>query len=1207
MSGLEYLLSKALSNQSISDKPEPPQDFKGALTDFLNFCDSQLPSILDTDFMPVCFDISKDEETLIIGGQHGNIASYDMIQKRVLRDDDVCGDNAITTVKFVLYERQVVLCTSSCEIFILEFPSFKHLHKISLDCQSKEITPDFQLHITIKLGSEEEWIYFTSFAPEVRIVKLSTEKYFYTKKFETRKIDMDSCVMCLDVSDDGTLLALGLENGMIRLVHADTEASLQSTEIYSQIPVNVAFSQYRRYIAAAFDDNSVKVWNLDNKLTKIYDFIQHSDIITGIVFVKENRYMVTSSLDNNLIIRDMKVESSPYVMNLFDNKVLHLQATPDRKRVYYSQVNNAVMSWNIPNLHKNARYRKHTGIVNKIIFLPNSFEMLSIGDDGLVVLWDYRNDLLQDTLQLEGNLVSAVVSGDGQFAMILSTSGFIVRWDLTTGCTDEYEFNSPGKSLCFSQGDYMLAASDSLSRVVVFDADPMVRKLHLKGHRAPVTAMAFIQDNHFLLTASMDWEIGKWDIILGEKVGSFKGHRNSIVNMVVSNDGWVISASDEAIIVWNFNGVMMYNLGLTMTAAGRNKGIYLSSDHKYIITLQETKISYWQLDNLSVMFQCDTTFAANCIAVSTDEKIVAIGEENTLFIEENPMCSSFTRIVGKNQGSRHKYMKFVIDSQKKDSNAAYNEEHNHWVLVPYLLGVSHILSYCNRIDDLNHSLFEAENKAGFFATINNENPLSICVDLEYKNVIDVCLKFMKAELLRKNIRAFACLEHCLTQLNQIEYPDISKVYDLLFKKADGLHLPEFCLHETELPMLYTANSIIVIPEDIVPKEFFSSTGRPVVFFHSLCMLDTELGTTQSLMFLQSLLNGDEKVYNSRIVKEFLQSKWEKIELAVNVQGCIYVVYMLLLSVYTISFVHDTTVLSLVVFMHLILVCIECLQLFTDSKNYFFDVWNIFDQLRTWSFNFYLFGINYFETDDYRYHMLLAIIIFSWLRGISYFRMFTGTRFMVRLLGKVIMDMRVFFTILSYSTIGFTFIFYLRNPTTPFLLYLTTSYRLDLGDFNTDYTVVFDWIVFFLATMINPMIMLNLLISILSDTAARVAAGNYVANLQELTRMIIEFEKVMFWKKDITEKHSLQLCCFIEDDPQTDKVLDKCKYIKNKMDKMQRILEGVNEQMNCVNVVHIESSIKIMVQEQHMIKEEMSANFEKNNAMLSMINESITSK
>ena len=85
----------------------------------------------------------------------------------------------------------------------------------------------------------------------------------------------------------------------------------------------------------------------------------------------------------------------------------------------------------------------------------------------------------------------------------------------------------------------------------------------------------------------------------------------------------------------------------------------------------------------------------------------------------------------------------------------------------------------------------------------------------------------------------------------------------------------------------------------------------------------------------------------------------------------------------------------------------------------------------------------------------AGIIFSYTRGISYFRMFDGTRYMVRLLSEVIKDMKVFFIILFYSTLAFTFIFYLRNPGSSFGIFLTVSYRLNLGDFDTDYEEAFD--------------------------------------------------------------------------------------------------------------------------------------------------------
>jgi WD40 repeat protein len=1206
MSGLDYLLSKTQSNHSSQIDPDLPENFSSALSDFISFCEKQLPSVLELDFKPVCFDISKDEENLIIGGEHGNLAVYHVPSRYKPKDEEICGEYAVISVLFTLNEKQIVLSSSKAEIFFLNYPNLRVLGRLELGYTPIPLYLDSRvvLNVVMKLGGNEEVLYYCKFDEKVEIVKLSSDKGYYAKKVESVTVQTTSKVICLDVTEDSTLLAVGCEDCRVTLIHNDTENSLQSTDSYSSKPTILTFGFRKKLLAAGFDDNSLRVWNLDSSLSLKYSFSKHSDVITGLAFVKENRYLITSSFDSSIIIWDMKVESLPYSLNIHNTPVLSFKSSRDTKKVYFCQSKNSVMVWEIPILHKNARYRKHSGAVKKLIFLPNGFELISIGDDGQAVIWDFRNDLMQDSIVLEGCLVNATVPNDGECVMIASTKPCIYKWDFKTGCVDEFEFNSAALAIEFSSDNFNLAVSDTLSRVIVYDADVMERKFILKGHRAPVTALAFIEDDNFLLSASADTEIGKWDLTTGERVAIFKGHKNPITCMTVSSDKLVMSASDEAINAWNFQGVHVYTMQIPLTDSGRIISLYISNNNSYLLALQENQVSFWQLDNLSIIFLLDTMYSGQHITLSKDERFVAIAEGSTVFIEENPMHATDTRIVGKSQGSKHKYMKFVIDSQKKEAAVTHKSSYNHWVVVPYLIGISHILAFSNRIESLNDALNDSENKAGFFSTVNDENPLTLAVDLEYKNIIDVCLKYMRGELAKKNIRALASIGKCLTQLNSIEYPDIAKVYDMIFIQADDLHLPAFCLHEAELPVLYTSEHLTVLPEEIMSKEYFSSTGRPVVFHHSLCLLDMELGTSSSLEFLQSLLNGDSNVYSSKIIKEFLTCKWEKITLAVNIQGCLYILYMVLLSIYTVNFMRDLNFFMLVFLSHLSLFSIEVLQLATDYRNYFFDVWNVIDLLRTWSFFFYMYHVAILDVFSYDY--LFAVIVFSWLRGISYFRMFDGTRYMVRLLGMVILDMRVFFTILAYSTVGFAFIFYLRNPETPFFIYLMTSYRLDLGDFNTDYTVVFDWIVFFFATMLNPMILLNLLISILSDTAANVSKDNYVANLQELTRMIIEVEKVMFWKKDVQKKHFLHLCNFIEDGPQPDKIIERCKFIKYKMDKMQKTLDLVNHQIKGICSSSVENRIKYMVEEQDGFREEVNLVLKRNNRILEKIGERLGS-
>ena len=1203
MSGLELLLSKQLPSQ-ITRNASLPSDFSSALPELINYCEKQLPSILDIDFMPVCFDVSKDEETLIIGGQHGNLAVYHIPSKYKPKDEEICGEYAVVSVLFTLHEKQIAMSSSKAEIFFLDFPNLRVLGRIDLGYTPVPLTVESNvtMNVVMKLGSGEEWLYYCKFDDVIEIIHLDTERGYYNKRIDIAVVEFEAKVLCLDVSVDGMIVAAGCEDGKVKLIHGDTKSKLQSSDSSQAKPIILTFGIKDKLLAAGFDDNSIRVWNLDSHLSLKYEFTKHTDIISGIVFANDNRYLITSSHDSSVIIWDMKVESLPYSLNMYNSKVLTLKISRDAKKVYFCQSRNSVLLWELPALHKNARYRKHSKPVNSLLFLPNSFELLSFSSDSQAILWDFRNDLMQDSVMLEGELKNGAVPSSGEFVMIISSKPCIYRWDFRTGCVDEFEINSVGLDIKFSSDNYTLAISDLLSRVIVYDADVMERKFIFKSHRAPVTALVFIENDDYLLSASMDTEIGKWDLATGERIATFKGHLNSISSMIVNSEHQVISASDESIRIWNFNGVQVCTIEIPDKDSGKILGLYCSSDCSYLISLQELRVSYWQLDNLSIIFQSDTNYSGSYIAVSNDQRFVATAEGRTIFIEENPMHATLTRIVGKNFGSKHKYMRFFIDCQVKDSVARHKSEYNHWVIVPYLIGISHILAFTNRIENLNEALNDSENKAGYFSTINKENPLTIGIDLEFKNIIDVCIKYMKGELFKKNIRAFASIEKCLTKLNSIEYPDIAKVYELIFMKAEGSHLPGFCLHEAELPALFTSDHLVVIPEEIIKKEFFSSTGRPVVFHHSLCLLDIELGTTSSLEFLQSLLNGDPNVYSSRIIKEFLTCKWDKITFAVNMQGCLYIIYMVLLSVYTVNFMDDIPFFTLVILSHLTLFSIEILQLATDYKNYFFDSWNLIDLFRTWSFFFYMFNLLLYRVHSYDY--LLAVIVFSWLRGISYFRMFDGTRYMVRLLGMVILDMRVFFMILTYSTVGFAFIFYLRNPETPFFIYLMTSYRLDLGDFNTDYTAVFDWVVFFLATMINPMIMLNLLISILSDTAAKVSADNYVANLQELTRMIIEVEKVMFWKKNKSGKHFLHLCNFIEDDPQTDKILDKCKFIKTKMDSMQRNLDTVNEQMRSINTGNVDACMKYIIDEQEGLKEEVKRRFKKNRRTLLKIGERI---
>lgn len=75
------------------------------------------------------------------------------------------------------------------------------------------------------------------------------------------------------------------------------------------------------------------------------------------------------------------------------------------------------------------------------------------------------------------------------------------------------------------------------------------------------------------------------------------------------------------------------------------------------------------------------------------------------------------------------------------------------------------------------------------------------------------------------------------------------------------------------------------------------------------------------------------------------------------------------------------------------------------------------------------------------------------------------------------------------------------------------FLLMYGDFSTDEYNAGMWILFIIASIFMPLIMLNLLIAIMSDTYERVSNTMIEADGNELNSLILDQEKMLFWNRD----------------------------------------------------------------------------------------------
>lgn len=1136
MSGLDFLRAAKEAEDVQKEKPLP-NNLDEAIESVKEYINGQLPVTYEMDFIPVCFDVTQNEEKVFIGGRHGNIAIFSVTSKRMTKDIEL-SSTAITSVHLACDDSLGIVVTENNVIYFLEFPSFYLKRTLSYSGSL----------ISLKTTYLKDSLYFTNRTDVLFFIEL--------EKITERKISLENQANCIDISDDGTLIALGLENGSIIFLHGETERMLQITEACTSAVDIVAFSQHRKWIAAGYQDFSVIIYNIDDKTSIRRILNVHEATIKGLIFVYKSRYLISGGTDNKIMVLDLKVDASPYFLDLFDAPVLTFRPSPDFKKLYFSQENNNLNVWKIPNLPKASRLRKHSMNVNAILIIPGGFELLSLGDDGLVVLWDYKGSLEQEHVKFDSRIITGVMSKTGVFALLSSSKPGLIRLSLSTYKFYEYSLTSTVISMCMNESETLLAMGDELFRILIYDAVIMERSFVIKGHTGLVTGLRFINNDNWVISCSEDTSLVKWDVKGCTKIVTLQGHENAVKCITISQDErWAISgSSDNVILIWSLD----YDVVLhTINQAPHSSGIlsiFLSSDKSYMVVLQECGITFWQMSNLNVIYQQTSQFPAHALGFNEDETVVTVAEGDTIYVEDNCLLSEKIRVVGKRYGSEHKFMNYVRNIIEGPGRNLHNESYNHWVFMPYRLGLAHILSYSNKNTTLEYVLTRTENKATFCTTINDENPISISVNMDHGSCIDVCLKFIKMEYLAGNTRAYIPLANCLTELTKLDISSIPKIYDIIYQQSDALHLPSFSVEGiTTLPSLYKSREILINIEELLPKDLRATHGESVVFFGSLCPLNLELGSQSSIDFLESLTECNySEIFRSRLLIEILKHKWDHVKLAINLQGSLYILYLIQLSFYCIFLRDSDLFLGSLFFVHVLLFLYEVMQIATDFVDYWFDMWNIMDQLRGLSFTIYVIlkwrGI-------YNANILLTVIIFSWTRGISYFRMFDGTRYMVRLLSEVINDMQVFFVILSYSTLAFTFILYLNEGEMLFGEYLTVSYRLDLADFNTEGFKPFDWIIFFFATVINPLVMMNLLISIMGSTYERVKEGNDIANLQELTEMILEIEKLMFWKKKLNRQHFLQQCIPLLDieEPEQDKVNERLKFMKNKIESLETTL------------------------------------------------------
>lgn len=226
--------------------------------------------------------------------------------------------------------------------------------------------------------------------------------------------------------------------------------------------------------------------------------------------------------------------------------------------------------------------------------------------------------------------------------------------------------------------------------------------------------------------------------------------------------------------------------------------------------------------------------------------------------------------------------------------------------------------------------------------------------------------------------------------------------------------------------------------------------------------------------------------------------------------------------------------------------VEFKQITFHREAYLHSFWNILDlTVVVMAPIIVIMDLVDFDNTKIRHLMAFCNLTF-YLRFFYFLRIFDSSAHLVRTIIEITYDIRNFLFVFMVGVIGFGASFFILSNNnqvnaepnsfiTSFSMSFIYSYRLSLGDFDTDafedsYNTITLWVLFIICSMFTAIIMLNMLVAIMGESFNRVNEQSECQRVREHLQLIVENDFLIDRKKHFGNvKYLVEIQDDIEDD------------------------------------------------------------------------------
>jgi WD40 repeat protein len=1142
------------------------------------------PVQIVTPFEGTALALTKDGSHYIFSSKQSRIAVCDANNRRLVLDKQV-KEKEIWTLAVCKNDSVVLIAGTSGLIRKLSYPSLKEIDTLS--GHVGEIN-------YVLVSHDEQWVFSCGDDMTVRKWPLNE-----TSPSSQVLYNHNGIVYGMGISNDSSLIATTGGEGVCIVYRNSGDLTETGTILSRLMPENggnilwiCRFSPDTSLLAVGSQDSntylySTSDWNLLRKLSG------HSERVRCMNFSHSGHILITGSIDSTIIVWDMKGNKDHIQIKLHEGWVRATIISESDLFCTSFGDDKKIIRWKIPTFDRMIALRSDDSVILRIWVSKNSGKVFALGDNYSIRVWDVSTGFQEKSFMINiPNILNYAVSGDTLNLYIFSqdktedddeTSNIIASLINIETERITKQITLKFFELCssYSTPDNQYVIIGTKYTVDIYDSN--FELLHnFRNHSSKVISIFATLDSRYLFTASSDGELIMSEIKSEAQVGTSRKNlsESKMVKRLLRENPdhpvqlMRVSANGELLIAvhalfFDIFSITKQSKIITITEAGI-KNVTFNEDSTKALFFERNSLTVFNMDNFSMYFRQVFITPTSHITFAPNKKFWVVYRGSSSRIVPSHLNIETFDTIGK-RGEESTFRKYITDIIK-DKEPKHNKNFDKWIIMPNGMNTTHFYAYFNLPTYLQKAL---EEGAPFYPSKSGHTPLSIALELKYLSCVRAVIKGL-TQSMKTNPLTLFYFDRSLTQLNDLGYSGLHRIYDYMFSRSVNRSLPKF---STDKPsQIYIENTnLIPSKTDFMPSESYSNDGYAIIFKQSYCKFPLVPGSEESLEFIRSLIEcTNNKIYDTEIIKLLLEEKWKRSQWIMFIIAGVFLSFSILLAVHTVRDRNDKTFIIGPLVIECLLILYEFVQLYINKLEYFKDIWNWVDLGKTALFLAYFVMV---QMDNRENNSLLAIVLFiTLLRGITFFRLFTETRKYINLLYEVVFDLIPFLIIFYYSAVGFSMIFLSlgRERETDFFQYVTWGYPTDLGNYDTSNFDKAEWLTYFLVTLLISIVMLSLVVSILSDTYGRVSSHAQVADSQALAQMIYECELLFFWNRKSPESRFVFICTE-QEDPTLEKVdvKEKVGKLKNLVTILAKKINNNRRMMRKVKAEFVEDSEKII--------------------------------